>query len=178
MIGAMMVLAMRFEADVLQHDDLVIPVHLLEGALQQRHRVLVVAAEEFGIGAHDPVGRAEQALALGVVAGPADQRADRLERLLARRAPHRAPAASGADFLDIAFVLPGYRLRSPSDLLSSRETAPAALLPATGPAGFVQLNDNEPVRRPQLSRVVGCGVSSEKAGTCTRKFSPARVSIS
>jgi len=82
------VLAVRFEADVLQHDDLVIPVHLLEGALQQRHRILVVAAEELGVRAHHPVRRAEQAFPLGVVAGPADQRADRVERLVARRASH------------------------------------------------------------------------------------------
>src|SRR5262249_12237629 len=36
----------------------------------------VVAGEEFFIGAHDPVGRADETLALRVVAGPAQQRAD------------------------------------------------------------------------------------------------------
>ena len=65
------VLAMRLEADVLQEDDLVIAVGLLEHALQQRHRVLVIAAEIFAVGADDTVGRAEQPLALRVVAGPA-----------------------------------------------------------------------------------------------------------
>ena len=34
------------------------------------------------------------------------------------------------------------------------------------------------VRVSQFGRLCCCGVSSEKAGTCTRKFSPPRVSIS
>src|SRR5262249_4910722 len=81
-----MVLAMRLEADVLQEDDLVIAGNLLEGAVQQLHRVLAVAAEEFLIGADHPVRRAEQALALRVVARPADEGAHRVHRLLTRGA--------------------------------------------------------------------------------------------
>ena len=78
MIGAMWCSQCEFEADVLQHDDFVVAVGLLEGALQQRHRVLIIAAEEFAIGAHHPVGRADEPLAGRIVAGPANQRAHRL----------------------------------------------------------------------------------------------------
>jgi hypothetical protein len=62
---------MRLEADVLQQDDLVVAGNLLEGAMQQRHGVFAVAVEEFFIGAHHPVGSAEQPFARRVVAGPA-----------------------------------------------------------------------------------------------------------
>ena len=83
-----MVLAVRFEADVLQRDDLVVAVRLLESALQQRNRILVIAAEKFPVRADDPLRGAEQPLAARVVAGPADQRADRLHGLLSGRALH------------------------------------------------------------------------------------------
>ena len=75
---------MRFEADVAQHHDLVVALDLLEGPLQHVARILIVAGEEFLVGAHDAIGRADQSLAVGIVARPADQRADRLFGLLAR----------------------------------------------------------------------------------------------
>ena len=78
------VLAMRFEADVAQHHDLVVALDLLEGPLQHVARILIVAGEEFLVGAHDAIGRADQTFAVGIVAGPADQRADRLFGFLAR----------------------------------------------------------------------------------------------
>src|SRR5262249_60763011 len=76
-------LAMRLEADVAQHDQLVIAVHLRERAGQEGDGIDVVAGEEFLIGAHHPVGRADETLTLRVVAGPAQQRADSLLGLLA-----------------------------------------------------------------------------------------------
>jgi hypothetical protein len=74
-------LAMALEAHVPEHDHLVVAVGLLESALEDRMRLLVVAAEELAPGAHHAVGRAEQAFARRVVAGPADQRTHRLLRL-------------------------------------------------------------------------------------------------
>ncbi len=72
------VLAVALEADVAQHDHLVVALDLLEGALEHRHRVLLVAAEPLAIGAHHAAGRVEEALALRVVAGPAQERLHRL----------------------------------------------------------------------------------------------------
>ena len=91
-----MVLAMGFEADVLQHDDLVVAVGFLEGAVQQRHRILVVTAEKFAIRAYDPVGSAEQPFPLRVVAGPSDQGADRLLGLGAARPGYGGSRPLGA----------------------------------------------------------------------------------
>src|SRR5260370_32646065 len=96
------VLAMRFEADVLQYDDFVIPVGVLERALQERHRILFVAAEELVVGADNAVGGAKEPFAPGVVAGPADQRAHRLQRLVAGR-PADPDGLSGRDLLDFGF---------------------------------------------------------------------------
>src|SRR6185437_2821329 len=79
---AEMVLAMAFDADVAQQHDLVVAVGLLEGAFQNGDRVFLVAGEELGERAHHAAGRVEQALALGVVAGPAQQHAHGDFRLL------------------------------------------------------------------------------------------------
>ena len=80
-----MMLAMGFEANVPESDDLVISVCLGKGALQQRDWVLAVATEEFPVGAHDAIRSAEQPFTGRVIAGPADQRANRLHRFLATR---------------------------------------------------------------------------------------------
>src|SRR5580704_4451892 len=78
-------LAMGLEADVAQHDDLVIAAGLLEGALEVFARIVVVAGEPFLVGARHPRRRGAQALAVRIVAGPADQGADRALGLGARR---------------------------------------------------------------------------------------------
>src|SRR4051812_39629562 len=70
------VLAMGFEADIAQHDNLVIPVDLLEGALKEGLRVFPVAAEPLLIGARDPRRGCGKPLAGRIIARPADQRAD------------------------------------------------------------------------------------------------------
>ena len=100
--GHHVMLAMGFEADVAQHHHLVIAVGFLEGALQEGDRIDFVSGEELLIGACHPPRGAEQALAIGVVAGPADQRAHRLERLLARRAADLY-RLTGGDLLDVGF---------------------------------------------------------------------------
>ena len=64
------VFAMAFEIDVLQDHHLVITFDLFEGAFQDGDGVLGIAGEEFLVGPHHPVGRAQQALAVGVVARP------------------------------------------------------------------------------------------------------------
>jgi hypothetical protein len=67
---------MGFEADIPQHDEIVIAMDILEGARQHLDRVLLIAREEFGVGFHHALGRITQALAVRIVAGIADQRAD------------------------------------------------------------------------------------------------------
>ena len=83
--GNDMVLAMRVEFDVAQHDDVVIAFDLVEGARQRLHRVLLIALEELVIGLDHALRRVEQALAVGIVACPGDQRADGLFGLLLAR---------------------------------------------------------------------------------------------
>ena len=75
-----MMLAMRLERDVLQQHDLVIAADLLEGAAEMVRRILGIAARIFLPGARDPRRRVEQPLAVGIVAGPADQGPHRLLR--------------------------------------------------------------------------------------------------
>src|SRR5580704_1434176 len=70
-------LAMGLEADVAQHDDLVIAAGLLECALEVLARIVLVAGEPFFVGACYPRRRGTQPFAVGIVAGPADQGADR-----------------------------------------------------------------------------------------------------
>ena len=72
-----MVLAKRLEADVAQHDDFVVAAGLLEGALEIFARIVVIAGEPFLIGAGDARRRGQQAFAVRIVAGPADERAHR-----------------------------------------------------------------------------------------------------
>src|SRR5271168_3115405 len=80
-----MVLAMALEADILEHDHLVIAVGFFEGALQQRHRIDIITREMFVEGPHDTLGRTAQTLAVRILAGPAQERADRRFRLFAGR---------------------------------------------------------------------------------------------
>ena len=68
-----MMLAMRLERDVLQQHDLVIAADLLEGPGEVDRRVLGIAAGIFAPGPRHALRRVEQAFAVGVVAGPADQ---------------------------------------------------------------------------------------------------------
>ena len=69
------VLAMRMELDVADDDEIVIAGDLLEGAAELFRRAHVVAVEHFEVGLGDALGRVDQALAVRIVAGPAQQRA-------------------------------------------------------------------------------------------------------
>jgi hypothetical protein len=80
-----MILAMAFETNILQDDHLVIAVGLFEGALQLLDWIDLVAGEIFLEGARHARRRAAQSFARRIVAGPAQQHAHRLLRLLARR---------------------------------------------------------------------------------------------
>src|SRR5690606_13549118 len=71
-------LAVRLEADVAQHDHLVVAVDLVERAAQELDRVVFVAAEPVLVGADDARRRAPQSFAARVVADPAQKRPDRL----------------------------------------------------------------------------------------------------
>src|SRR5262245_53722541 len=68
-------LAVRLEADVAQHDHLVVALDLAERAPQELDGIIVVAAEPVFVGAHDAARGTEEPLALGVVADPLEQRA-------------------------------------------------------------------------------------------------------
>ena len=85
-------LAMRLERDVLQQHDLVIAADLLEGAAEMVGRILAIAAGIFAPGARDALRRVEQPLAVGIVAGPADQGPHRLLDVVAAPRPCAARA--------------------------------------------------------------------------------------
>ena len=70
-------LAVALEADAAQHDHLVVAFGLREGLGQDLLRVLVIAAKVFLVGARHARGRLDEAVAVGIVAGPADDGADR-----------------------------------------------------------------------------------------------------
>jgi hypothetical protein len=63
MIGRHVVLAMRFELDVAQHDHLVVAGHFLEGAAQVVGGIGGVAGEPVAIGLGHALGGVEQAFA-------------------------------------------------------------------------------------------------------------------
>src|SRR5262245_6883791 len=75
------VLTMRHEPDVAQHHHFVVPRDLLERARQMLAGILAVAGKPFLIGTHDAGRRIEQSFAVGVIAGPQDERANGFLRL-------------------------------------------------------------------------------------------------
>src|SRR5690606_24353508 len=80
------VLAVRLELDVAQHDQLVVAGDLLEGAREVVVRVQLVAAVPVLVGPGDARRGLDQAFAPGILPGPAQQGADGLFRLLAGHA--------------------------------------------------------------------------------------------
>src|SRR6516165_5078664 len=83
--GSQVVLAMGLERDVAQHHDLVVAGDLVEGAAEIVARVLRITGEPLLISARDTTRRSGQPLAVGIVAGPADERAHSRLRLAAGR---------------------------------------------------------------------------------------------
>src|SRR5688572_5769083 len=73
-------LAVRFELDVAEHDHLVVAGGLLEGATQILTWIDTVAAVPVAIGSYDTARRVAQTLAGGILAGPAQQDAHRIFR--------------------------------------------------------------------------------------------------
>jgi len=70
------VLAVRFEAYVAQHDHLVVAVDLVERAAQKLDGILTIAAEPVLERARNARRGSFESLAVGVVANPQEQRAD------------------------------------------------------------------------------------------------------
>src|SRR5690554_4392167 len=68
-------LAVALERDVLEQNDLVVTADFLESARKMSRRILGIAEAVFLPGARHPRRRVQQALAVGIVAGPADERA-------------------------------------------------------------------------------------------------------
>src|SRR5690606_16528419 len=77
--------AMALERNVLQQHDLVITAHFLEHAAQMPRRVLAIADAIFLPRPRHALGRVAQPLPLRVVAGPADQGADRVLHIIGNR---------------------------------------------------------------------------------------------
>jgi hypothetical protein len=71
--GCNVMLAVRLEADVAEHDHLVVARDLLKAAAQQQVGVFGIAGESLLIGAHDARGRIAQASATRIIASPSDQ---------------------------------------------------------------------------------------------------------
>ncbi len=80
------VLAVRIERDVAHQHEIVVAAGLRERAVEHLGRAFLVAAEQLLIGAHEPLRRLDQALAVRIVADIGEQGAHRLFGLLARRA--------------------------------------------------------------------------------------------
>src|SRR5438270_13895457 len=75
-------LAVRLKGDVLQQHDLVVAADLLEGAAEMHRRILGITAGIFAPSARDAARRVEQTFAVGIVASPPDESADRLPNVL------------------------------------------------------------------------------------------------
>ncbi|MNX82817.1 hypothetical protein D3C86_1145590 [compost metagenome] len=78
--GQHVVLAGRVEGDVLEQDELLVPFDLFEGRREDLGGVLVVAGEDLGPAAQDPVGSVLETLAVGILADDLEQRPKRLAR--------------------------------------------------------------------------------------------------
>src|SRR5580765_8494351 len=70
------VLAVRLEGNVLQENYLIVPADFLEGAAEMNRRILFVSAGIFAPGSRDATRCIEKPYAVGIVAGPTDQRPD------------------------------------------------------------------------------------------------------
>ena len=79
-----MVFAVGLNVDVAQHDDVVVALHILEGARKIIVGVFLVAGKPFLVGVDDALGRIEQTFAFGVIAGPCQQGAHCVFRLVPR----------------------------------------------------------------------------------------------
>src|SRR5690606_25331752 len=69
--GRHVMLAVRFELGVAQHDHLIIASDFLEGSPQVIGWVAQVSREPIAICAHDALGRVPEPLPFGILAGPA-----------------------------------------------------------------------------------------------------------
>ncbi len=85
------VLAVRLEGDVAQHDHLVVAADFLEGAPEVRGRIDLVSGKPVAVGVDDPVRGIAQAFAVGILARPAQERAHRLLGRAARDPRSRTP---------------------------------------------------------------------------------------
>src|SRR6516165_1878759 len=77
-------LAMRFEPDVAQQDDLVVASDFFKGPLQIVTGILEITGIPFFVCTSDASGCSDQPFAIGIVAGPANERAHRAFGLRAR----------------------------------------------------------------------------------------------
>jgi hypothetical protein len=81
------VLAMGGEGDVAHEHDVAIALDLLEDAVEKGGGILAVTREKLLESARHPPRRLGEPLAAGIVAGPADQRANRRLGFLTGRRP-------------------------------------------------------------------------------------------
>src|SRR5437762_9143518 len=88
-------LAMRVELDVAQHDDIVIAADVFERGGQCLERAFFVSLEELAIGIGDASRRVAEPLACGIIASPGNERADCRLHLCLRRALDRRTRRRG-----------------------------------------------------------------------------------
>jgi hypothetical protein len=79
---------MAFDVDVLQHDHVIITGDFLKGSVKHLIRVLIIAGKKLLIGFDDTFGRVDQALALGIIAGPGNECPDSIFGSLPCRFSH------------------------------------------------------------------------------------------
>ena len=83
-------LAVALQANVAQHDQLVIALDLIEGSAEDVGWILLVARKELRVGTGHPTRCALQAFSIGVIAGPSQQGADSLLGFFSGRLHTRA----------------------------------------------------------------------------------------
>src|SRR5580704_16896784 len=180
-----MVLAMALEGDAAQHDHLVVAVDLAEGLAKNLVRVFIVAGEIFAIGAHEAIGRLDQAVAIGVLANPLQ---DGAERVLGLGVGDRLAAARGP--VEILFSQRHssiFLVRAPErplPFMRCRRMLKGAAYPATleksATACIASRNSLSNLKR--FTRVCGSGsltvTSRKKPSTGARNVASARIAPS
>ena len=76
-----MVFAMAFDVDVSQHHDIIITLHILEGAFQHFCGIHFVTSEELSVSFCNALGGVDQTFSAWVVTGPCEQRANGIHRI-------------------------------------------------------------------------------------------------
>src|SRR5262245_5775442 len=148
------VFAMRFEPDVAQQDDLVVAGDFFAGPLQVLARIFEITCKPFLVCARDTRRGADTSFAVGIIAGPTNERAYRLFCLGARRP--NAGDLSRTSFFDAMIELYALvHLIFPAPRCPERYGPLAVAFPAYGSAaqGIPMLSFSLPVAAKLAKRI-------------------------